>query len=176
MLCLQGASLADGTAWDSAGDLYVSNFGTASIRKYDRTTGNLIGDFVAPGLGGLSGPLDNLFLPDGTFLVRSLNTGNIKHYDASGAYLGNPIKGLFGGPQGLEMGPDGMLYAGDFGSGLINRFDINSFQLLGTFATAASTTNNFVFRPDAVPEPATLMTLLLGMTFASMNRRNKASR
>ena len=168
-----GASLADGTAWDAAGDLYVSNFGTDSIRKYNGTTGNLIGDFVSPGLGGLDGPLDNLFLPDGTFLVSSFNTGNVKRYNANGAFIGNAITGLSGGPQGLEIGPDGMLYAGDFGNGLINRYDIDTFQLLGTFANAASTTNNFVFRPEPIPEPVALMPLLLGMTVACMKRRNK---
>lgn len=165
-----GTSLADGTSWDAAGDLYVSNYGTNSIRKYDGSTGNLIGDFVAPSSGGLSGPLDNLFLPDGTLLVSSFNNGIIKHYDANGAFLGNAITGLAGGAQGLEIGPDGMLYAGDFGQGLINRYDIDTFQLLGTFANAASTTNNFVFRTETVPEPASLVALLMGLVMLSLNR------
>ena len=120
------------------------------------------GSHGSSGLGGLAGPLDNLFLPDGTFLVSSFNNGTIKHYDSSGAFLGNVITGLSGGAQGLEIGPDGMLYAGDFGNGRINRYDINTFQFLNTFADAASTTNNFVFRPSRVPEPSSWLTLLLG--------------
>ncbi len=166
-----GAAAADGQAWDSNGDLYVSNFGTNSIRKYHGLTGVSLGDFVSPGSGGLSGPLDNLFLADGSMLVSSFNTGTIKHYDANGNYLGDPITGLFGGPQGLEIGPDGMLYAGDFGRGIINRYDINTFQLLDTFADATSTTNNFTFRPNAIPEPVGVLPLTCCLLFTCGRRR-----
>lgn len=166
-----GTALADGTAWDSSGDLYVSNFGTNSVRKYDGVTGALIGDFVSPGLGGLSAPLDNLFLPDGTFLVSSYGNGTIKHYDADGNFIGNAITGLSGGPQGLEIGTDGFLYAGDYGLGRINRYDLETFEFLGTFADATSTTNNFTF--SAVPEPTGILPCLIGMTFMWFRRRKK---
>lgn len=167
-----GLSLADGTAWDSAGDLYVSNFGSNSIRKYDGVTGSLIGDFVTPGLGGLNGPLDNLFLPDGTMLVSSFNTGDVKHYDVDGNLIGTAITGLIGGAQGLELGPDGMLYVGDFSFGQIRRFDANTFESLGVFADSTSSTNNFVFRPAAVPEPLAVMPMIF-LGLATMLRRDK---
>ena len=154
-----GAVLADGTAWDAAGDLYVSNFGTSSVRKYDGSTGALLGDFVSSNAGGLAGPLDNLFLEDGSLLVSSFNTGNIKHYDADGNFLGTPIAGLNGGAQGLELGPDGLLYVGDFGQGLIKRYDPNTFAFIDNFANASSTTNNFTFSPAAVPEPSAVLSL-----------------
>ena len=159
------ASRADGQEWDGNGDLYVSNFGTNSIRKYNGTTGALIGDFVSPSSGGLSGPLDNLFIPNGNLLVSSFGNGRIKQYDPNGNYINDPITGLTGGPQGLEIGPDGMLYAGDFGRGLINRYDIDTFAFLGTFATTGgtSTTNNFTFRPNTIPEANPV--LLLAITF-----------
>ena len=158
-----GASFADGQAWDANGDLYLSNFGTNSIRKYDGTTGALIGDFVSPSAGGLSGPLDNLFLPNGELLVSSFRTGSIKRYDANGNHIDDPIRNLPGGPQGLELGPDGFLYAGDFGNGIINRYDAETFEFLGTFADAGgqSSTNNFVFF-TSVPEPNMLWLLGLG--------------
>lgn len=159
-----GTSLADGTSWDSTGDLYVSNFGSNSIRKYDGVTGDLIGDFVSPGVGGLNGPLDNLFLPDGTMLVSSFNTGDIKRYDVDGNLIGTAITGLLGGAQGLELGPDGMLYVGDFSFGQIRRYNVNTFESLGVFADSTSSTNNFVFGPAAVPEPlACLPMVFLGV-------------
>lgn len=170
---ITGASFADGSAWDANGDVYISNFGTNSIRKYNGDTGALIGDFVAPNSGGLFGPLDNLFLPDGTMLVSSFNTGSVKQYDTDGTYLGDAITGLFGGPQGLEIGPDGHLYAGDFGRGLINRYDINTFALIDTFANPASTSNNFTFSPVSVPEPASGMIAGLLLTLGCLNRRRR---
>ncbi len=173
---ITGASFADGTAWDAAGDIYVSNFTTNSIRKYNGSTGSLIGDFVAPGVGGLSGPLDNLFLPDGSLLVSSFNSRDVKQYDANGTFLGSAITGLNGGAQGLEIGSDGMLYAGDFSNGLINRYDINTFQFLGTFANAPSSTNNFTFRPNAVPEPTGMVSLVcLGVACCLKRRRESQS-
>ncbi len=143
----------DGQSWNANGDLLVSAFGTDSIRRYDGS-GSYLGDFVGgAGAGGLDGPLDNLILPNGNLLVSSFNNFTVKHYDADGNFLGDAITGLTGGPQGLTIGPDGDLYAGDFGRGLVNRYDINTFAFLGTFATAPGTrTNNFVFR--AIPEPA----------------------
>ena len=169
-----GASGADGTAWDSNGDLYVSAFGTNSVKKYDGDTGNFIEDFVTPGLGGLASPLDNLFLPDGTFLVSSFSNRTVKHYDANGNFLGDAITGLNGGPQGLEIGPDGFLYAGDFGLGQINRYDINTFELVGNFIDSNSTTNNFTFRPAAVPEPNCIGICIAGFLWISRRRKRSA--
>ena len=97
--------------------------------------------------------MDNLFLPDGTFLVSSCNNNRVKHYDASGNFLEDIA--ILQGPQGLEIGPDGHLYAGSFTTGVINRYDINTFDFLGTAADAPSTKNNFTF--DVIPEPGLSM-------------------
>ncbi len=153
-----GISLADGQSWDPNGDLLVSAFGSSSIRRYNGTTGAYMNDFVSPGSGGLSGPLDSLFLANGNFLVSSFNSLSIKQYDADGNYINDPIVGLNGGPQGLEIGPDGHLYVGDFGQGIISRYDANTLQFIDQFATTGgtSTTNNFTFSPMSVPEPGSL--------------------
>lgn len=148
------ALFADGQSWDNNGDMYVSSFGLNSIRKYDGASGLFLGEFVTSGSGGLNGPLDNIFLPNGEMLVSSFNTGSIKRYDATGAYIDDPITGLFGGPQGLEIGPDGLLYVGEFGAGIIRRYDVSTLNLVDTFIIAGSTTNNFTFSPESIPEPA----------------------
>lgn len=157
-----GIQGTDGQSWDADGNFYVSSWNDSAIRKFDGITGASMGNFVSPGLGGLNGPLDNLFLPNGELLVVSYNNSRIKRYDSMGAYIDDPIQIAF--PQGLQIGPDGNLYVGSFTNGIINKYDINSFAFLGTFATANSMTNNFVFY-SAVPEPCSLP--LLGLAFAS---------
>lgn len=143
---------ADGQSWTANGDLLVSSFNDASIRRYDGETGEFLGDFVDDRAGGLSGPLDNLILPNGELLVSSFGSNSIKRYDAEGNYIDDPITGLIG-PQGLAIGPDGILYAGSYSTGTINQYALDDFSFIGTFASAGnSTTNNFVFRAAAVPE------------------------
>jgi DNA-binding beta-propeller fold protein YncE len=141
----------DGQAWDDKGNIYISQFGPSRVSLHDGENGAFIENFIRSNAGGLNGPLDNLFLPDGTFLVSSFNSNRVKHYDAEGVFLEDIA--ILGGPQGLEIGPDGQLYAGSFINGVINRYDINSFEFLGTAADTMgmSTTNNFTF--DVVPEP-----------------------
>jgi DNA-binding beta-propeller fold protein YncE len=162
---------ADGQSWDSAGNLYVSSWGDASIKKYDGTTGTFLGNFVSPGSGGLNGPLDNLFLPNGDFLVSAFNSQSVKRYSANGVYLGDAFSII--APQGLQLGPDGFLYAGSYGQGIINRYDAQTLQFLGTFASTngLSTTNNFVFRPTSIPEPSGAGILVLAALVGSLRRR-----
>lgn len=146
-----GLAGADGQSWDSAGNLYVSSWGDNSVKKFDGTTGASLGNFVASAAGALNGPLDNLFLPSGQFLVSSYNNSRIKRYSAAGSFLG---EFTIASPQGLLIGPDGLLYAGSFTLGRINRYDATTLAPLGVFAIAPGTfTNNFVFGPE-IPEPA----------------------
>lgn len=163
----------DGQSWDANGDLYVSSWGDATIKKFNGTTGALLGNFVGPGSGGLNGPLDSLFLPNGELLVSAFNSQRIKRYSATGAFLGDAV--TISTPQGLQLGPDGLLYVGSFGQGIINRYDPVTFQFLGTFATSngLSTTNNFVFGPAAIPEPTAGLlgiVLLCGSTWFRRRR------
>ncbi len=162
---------ADGQSWDTAGDFYVSSWGDGSIKKYDGTSGAFLGNFVAPGSGALNGPLDNLFLPNGDFLVSAFNSQRIKRYSANGTFLGDAI--TIGTPQGLQLGSDGLLYVGSFGQGIINRYDPTTFQFLGTFASSGglSTTNNFVFGPTGIPEPNSMAVLGLISLGALLCRR-----
>ena len=169
-----GIQGADGQSWDTNGNFYVSSWSDGAIRKFNGTTGAPMGNFVSPGLGGLNGPLDNLFLPNGEFLVSSYNNSRIKRYDRNGAYLDDAIQIAF--PQGLQIGPDGNLYAGSFTNGVINKYDINTFDFLGTFASANSMTNNFVFRAESVPEPCSLATITCLMLCGALRRKRRMLR
>ena len=175
------AASPDGQAWDANGNLYVSNFNTNSIRRYNGSTGAYINDFVPAGGGGLSGPLDNLFLPNGDLLVSSFRNGSVKQYGADGTFKGTVIGGLSGGAQGLEIGPDGLLYVGDYGNGIIRRYDPDTFAFIDVFATTngQSTTNNFTFTPQAVPEPGQIGILVsasIGLAWFAFYRRRRSMR
>ncbi len=62
---VSGGGLDTPTALDvgADGDLYVASSGDDSVRRYDATTGAFAGVFVAPGTGGLDGPIDLAFRP-----------------------------------------------------------------------------------------------------------------
>ena len=164
---------ADGQSWNSSGDLLVSSFFDSTIKRYD-SAGVFQGNFVSGFSGGLGGPLDNLLLPNGELLVSSFNTGHIKHYASDGTFIGNAISGL-SGPQGLELGPDGLLYVGEFTAGRIRRYNANDFSALGVFANVpSSTSNNFTFSPTVVPEPTSglvLSVLVAGIGLCAARRR-----
>ena len=146
----KGIAMADGQAWDADGHLHVSSFntrgpGSGAVWNVQAKEANAAA-FVAPGGGGLSGALDNLFLPNGDLLVVSFQTNDIKRFSAEGELVGT-IDGI-SGPQGLEIGPDDALYVGSYKEGAIRRFDLKTLEPLGVFATApATTTNNFTFSP-----------------------------
>ncbi|MCG8408990.1 MAG: M12 family metallo-peptidase [Phycisphaerales bacterium] len=86
------------------------------IMEFD-LDGNYLGDFVAPGVGGLDEPAGLTFGPDGNLYVSSSLTDNVLRYNgATGAFINIFASG--GGltaPFGLTFGPNGNLFvtAGD---------------------------------------------------------------
>ena len=52
-------------------DLYVVSRLTNSVKRYDGTTGDYLGDFVASGSGGLDAPIGLTFGPDGNLFVSA---------------------------------------------------------------------------------------------------------
>src|SRR5207248_11684898 len=73
-------------AW--ASDLFVSSPDSNSVVRYDVTTGDLVGVFVPPGSGGLSGTHGLAFGPDGNLYVNNRYGHNILRYDGrTGAFI-----------------------------------------------------------------------------------------
>src|SRR5262245_4837577 len=60
-----------GLAWDELGRLYVANQGGNEVRRYDGETGAYIDSPVAPGSGGLSGPLFAIFRPSPALAIHA---------------------------------------------------------------------------------------------------------
>lgn len=57
-----------------------------SVVEFD-SDGNLVGQFIAAGLGDLKGPSDILFLKNGNVLVSATSSKAIHEYDANGAFI-----------------------------------------------------------------------------------------
>jgi len=139
------------------GNVYVASEYSANVTKWS-PTGTYLGEFVAPGAGGLAGEQDLEFGPDGNLYVMShlaLSPNSVWKFDGmTGAFLG--MHGLGGGPghvHGMAWRPsDGDLYQVQLpgGSGIVNRFDGATGAMLAPFTADASMAiaNDLLWGPD----------------------------
>jgi sugar lactone lactonase YvrE len=167
-----------GNAFGPDGNLYVSSFLTDQILRYNGVTGQFIDVFASGNQlpGGLNGPDDLLFTPDGSLLVTTQGSVAVNgtpdfsfglpseilkfniQTGASSVFAQQPTP-LPDSPQfvsflGLAIAPDGNLFTSDFANG-IRVYDINTGALLKTIATnytGTTPSNNFIgnlaFGPD----------------------------
>lgn len=135
---------ADGIAF-SSDSVFVSNFINGDVERFNLNDGSFIETFVRSGNGGLTNPTALLFLESGELLVSSYSTDSVKRYSTDGEYIDDVITDLFE-PEGLAIGLDGNLYAGSYGLGLTNKYDINTFQFIEEFTNTGPVTNFFTFR------------------------------
>jgi DNA-binding beta-propeller fold protein YncE len=135
-----------GMVFGQDGNLYVSSRGTQSVDRFQGPTGASPGSplpaagqsgaaFVATGSGGLAGPLDLTFGPNGNLFVANgappsgvtnNNYGVLEFNGASGGfittYVGSGSNGVTD-PRGLAFDQDGRLYVADASTNAIHRFD-----------------------------------------------------
>jgi DNA-binding beta-propeller fold protein YncE len=132
------------------GNLYVSDQGGQSVDRFVGPTGSNPGSplpsagqsgatFVTPASGGLTGPRELIFGPDGNLYVDSVsgpspgyqfpsnyNLGVLEFNGTTGAFIKTFVGSGTTGVQsarGLAFDQDGRLYVGDWGTGGIRRFD-----------------------------------------------------
>ncbi|MFO0846567.1 MAG: Calx-beta domain-containing protein, partial [Gemmataceae bacterium] len=134
---------------DGAQDLYVGDQQSSSILRFDGATGAYIDTFVPSGSGGLNGPIDHAFGPDGSLYVTSRLSNQILHYDGStGAFLGVVVSNL-NNPIGITFGPEGSLFIANRNANEVLRY---SNGVLSTFVPAGSggvaLPRRAVFGPD----------------------------
>jgi len=124
-----------GMAFGPDGNLYVANFETSSILRFDGSTGEFMGTFASG--GGMDGTVDLAFGPDGHLYVVCLNNDRIFQFEGqkgSGSFMGTFASGHgLNHPTALTFGPDGNLYVAEYGNNKILRFNGSTGAFMGTF-------------------------------------------
>jgi MYXO-CTERM domain-containing protein len=126
-----------GIAVGPDGNVYLGDNVNGTVDLFSGTTGSYIGQFVAPGSGGMISPSGLTFGPDGNLYEADDGSGGfgfVNVYSGMGAFVtqfvppntGPPNGGLYG-PNGLAFGPNGDLYVTDQTNG------IDLFGPTGTF-------------------------------------------
>lgn len=135
----------NGATWleveNGNGDLLVTSNLNNRILRYDRKTGQLLGDVVTPGF--LAAPHGILRLGDGTMIVGSFVQNRIARFDErTGAYIEDFAAGApLAGPGGLELSPDGtIVYVNNWNSGDVLMYDVEG-TFIDTLFTDPDITN-----------------------------------
>lgn len=126
-----GVGRSIGLDWDEDGNLYVSSFEDAFVRKFD-SMGQDMGLFIA---SNLFGPTNIYFMENGNLLVSDWAAGFVFMFSASGQFLGPFITGV---PQveGFAKTPEGNIL---IGHGMDS--SIEEYRLDGTFVQDKITSN-----------------------------------
>ncbi len=164
----ENASLVgpSGIVFDAAGDLYAAGRFSDTIVRFD-AAGNYEADWAAGNeVFGLALAADgSLFSASGSTneILRTTNPGGV------------PVTGTFATglnfPVGVEMGPDGSLYAANFAANTLQRLDAETGEDLGVFAAGSALVGPNYFTFVAVPEPKVGQLLaLVGVGFLVVRR------
>jgi sugar lactone lactonase YvrE len=154
-----GLNYPSGMVFGQDGNLYVSSCGTESVDRFQGPLGSAPGSplpasgqsgatFVAPGSGGLGGPNELMFGPNGNLFVSNglpvgANTNNnygVLEFDASTGgfittYVGSSYVTV---PRGIAFDQDGRLYVADMSTNAIHRFDSQGNYLDDPVTSSAS--------------------------------------
>lgn len=109
-----------GLDWDGTGNLYVSSFDGATVRKFD-SQGNDLGIFID---SNLEGPTNIWFDEEGNLLVNDWNGGVVSKFDADGNFVEIFASGL-NQCEGIAFLPEGNLLIGNGGTGAVKMFEEN---------------------------------------------------
>ena len=127
-------------AFGRDGHLYVADAALKTVRRYNKTTGAFIDNFVTAGSGGITEPEGLTFGPDGNLYVTDFANpaGNaVYRYNGStGAFIDKFVATNSGGlknPEDLVFGPDGNLYVASDANHNVLRFQGPSGASPGAF-------------------------------------------
>lgn len=147
---------ADGFAFDPDGNIYISGFFSDNIIKYDGRTGEYLSTFVPY----IDGPIQLLFDRDGDLLASSygdeqtgcsaLNSCSVLKFDGRTGDLVEVFADNVERADGLGVGPDGNLYVSSLSTDRVLRYDLETGEFLGVFASGGGLDgpSGFAFGPD----------------------------
>jgi len=140
--------------FDSAGNLYISSFGDATVVRFDGANSSI---FIAAGNGHLAAPAGLQFGPDGNLYVVDLLLGAIRRYDPTGNFIGGliPSGGQLSNqfPSDLLFDRLGHLLVADLGSkfdsplGNVKAFDPVTGDYVTDFATGITGASQLLLTP-----------------------------
>jgi hypothetical protein len=138
---------------DRGTDIIVASW-THEIKRYNRDTGEFLGNFVESD-GGLSNPVYMEVGPDGYLYVSSQLNDRVFRYNYEGntgiSVDGGPWinGGTMDGPSGFDWSPDGTLFyvAGRFSANVI-AYNAMSGAVVGEFSTSTSGGSTFGLAVD----------------------------
>ena len=111
-------------AFGPDGNLYIPDWDSNRILRYDGKTRQFIDVFVEPGSGGLDGPTGLVFGPNGNLFVTGLGSDNVVRYDGqTGEFIDVFASEGLDTPHSLRFGPDGDLYVTSDANNRLIRFD-----------------------------------------------------
>lgn len=122
-----------GMAFGPDGNLYVANFETSSILRFNGSTGEFMGTFASG--GGMEGTTDLTFGPDGHLYVVCLNNDSIfRFHGTTGSFMGIFASGHgLSNPTALTFGPDGNLYVAEYANNKILRINGSTGSFMKAF-------------------------------------------
>ena len=163
--------------FDAAGNLYVVNPGNGNVLISIGGTQPLA-EFFATQTGGLVNPSALTFGPNGELYVLDSTTGSgpaIRRYTAAGAADGTVISyaSTFFQPNDIAFGPDAKLYVSGLdlssNAGQVLRYLPNGTPDGTLIASGPSYPTFMTF--TGVPEPATLVLMLIASAVLLLQRR-----
>jgi len=113
-----GVTQAIGLDWDLQGNLYVSSFADATIRKFD-SNGNSLGLFIN---SNLQGPTNIWFDSSSNLIVIDWSGGVVAKFDSNGNFDSNIISGL-SQAEGVDFFPNGDFIIGNGGTSEVKLYD-----------------------------------------------------
>ncbi len=121
------------------GDLYVSSFHADAIKRFS-PSGQPMGNFVAPGSGGLSDPLGLTFAADGNLYVASYGSDEIKCYNGqNGSFIRTVVNAGSGGLDGpADLQVDSEMRVTSYFTNEVKRYDPVTGEYLGNLVEACN--------------------------------------
>lgn len=113
------------------GNLYILSSGSGTVDVYDGNTGAFIKNLVS----GLNVGESLLFLPDGNLMVSNLGTSTLDLYNSNtGAFISTFASNIQPLQNGLIIGPNGNIFAGDNLTATVHQYALDGTDL-GVFAS-----------------------------------------